>query len=165
MTKCYQLVGVPGSGKSTWVKNQEWAKECTYVSTDMWVEMEAERLGLTYNEVFKDYMPHAVKLMAIQVENARELGRDIIWDQTSTTVKSRKKKFNMLPKYEHIAIVFHTPARDELDVRLSGRFGKHIPKNVVDSMIAGWEEPSLEEGFNEVRVVGSALKLFGECNG
>jgi len=153
MAKCYQLVGVPAAGKSTWIKNQAWASDCTIVSTDMWVDMEAERLGLTYNEVFKDYMPQAVKLMAIQVENARDLGRDIIWDQTSTTVNSRKKKFNMLRDYEHVAVVFRTPVRDELDVRLSGRFGKHIPKNVVDSMIAGWQEPTKDEGFIEVRYV------------
>ena len=157
MAKCYQLIGVPGAGKSTWVKKQEWAKDCSIVSTDMWVDMEAERTDQTYNEVFKDYMPQAVKLMAIQVENARELGRDIIWDQTSTTVKSRKKKFNMLPKYEHIAVVFPTPARDELDVRLSGRFGKHIPKNVVDSMIAGWQEPTLDEGFTQILIVAMTV--------
>ena len=150
MPRCYQLVGVPGAGKSTWVKAQEWSQDCSYVSTDMWVELEAERTGQTYNQVFKDYMPTAVKLMAINVENARDLGRDIIWDQTSTTVASRKKKFNMLPDYEHIAVVFRTPARDELDVRLSGRPGKHIPKNVVDSMIAGWDEPTEDEGFKEI---------------
>ena len=150
MPKCYQLIGVPGAGKSTWVAAQEWAVECSHVSTDMWVEMEAERLGLTYSEVFKDYMPKAVKLMAHNVELAREMERDIIWDQTSTTLASRTRKFNMLPKYEHIAVVFRTPARDELDVRLSRRAGKHIPKNVVDSMIAGWEEPTEEEGFKEI---------------
>jgi hypothetical protein len=37
-----------------------------------------------------------------------------------------------------------------LDVRLSSRPGKHIPKNVVDAMIDGWEEPSEEEGFTEI---------------
>jgi len=103
--------------------------------------------------VFKDFMPFAVKMMADDVVKAREAGKDIIWDQTSTTVKSRTRKFNMLPKYEAIAVVFRTPARDELDVRLSGRFGKHIPKNVVDSMINGWEEPTLSEGFTEIRYV------------
>lgn len=150
MAKCYQLIGVPGAGKSTWIKAQEWAKDCSIVSTDMWVELEAERTDQTYNQVFKDYMPTAVKLMAINVENARDLGRDIIWDQTSTTIASRKRKFNMLRDYEHIAVVFRTPARDELDVRLSGRPGKHIPKNVVDSMIAGWDEPTEDEGFKEI---------------
>ena len=150
MAKCYQLVGVPGAGKSTWVNAQEWAKDCVYVSTDMHVERHAEFEGKTYNEVFKDFMPFAVKMMADDVVKAREAGKDIIWDQTSTTVKSRTRKFNMLPDYEHIAVVFSTPARDELDVRLSGRPGKHIPKNVVDSMIAGWDEPTKDEGFTEI---------------
>jgi len=150
MPKCYQLIGVPGAGKSTWVANQDWAKDCAYISTDHHVERQAELEGKTYNEVFKDFMPIAVKLMADDVVKAREEGRDIIWDQTSTTIKSRTRKFNMLPDYKHIAVVFRTPARDELDVRLSGRPGKHIPKNVVDSMIAGWDEPTEDEGFKEI---------------
>jgi len=150
MPKCYQLIGVPGSGKSTWIKNQDWALGLTIVSTDAFVEDRARKEGKTYNEVFKDYMPEAVKLMAEQVVFARKHGHTILWDQTSTTIASRKKKFNMLPDYEHIAVVFRTPNRDELDVRLSGRPGKHIPKEVVDSMIAGWEEPTLEEGFVEI---------------
>jgi predicted kinase len=150
MPKCYQLIGVPGAGKSTWVANQDWAKDCAYISTDHHVERQAELEGKTYNEVFKDFMPIAVKLMADDVVKAREEGRDIIWDQTSTTIKSRTRKFNMLPDYEHIAVVFRTPARDELDVRLSGRPGKHIPKNVVDSMIASWDEPTEDEGFKEI---------------
>ena len=150
MPKCYQLIGVPGAGKSTWIKNQVWALGLTIVSTDVFVEDYARAQGKTYNEVFKDYMPEAVKLMAEQVVFARRHDHTVIWDQTSTTVKSRKKKFNMLPDYEHVAVVFRTPDRDELDVRLSGRPGKHIPKAVVDSMIAGFEMPTEDEGFKEI---------------
>jgi len=150
MPKCYQLIGVPGAGKSTWIKNQVWALGLTIVSTDAFVEDYARAQGKTYNEVFKDYMPEAVKLMAEQVVFARKHGHTVIWDQTSTTVNSRKKKFNMLPDYEHIAVVFKTPDRDELDVRLSGRPGKHIPKKVVDQMIDGFEMPTEEEGFTEI---------------
>jgi hypothetical protein len=150
MPKCYQLVGVPASGKSTWITNQEWASECAYISTDKHVDAYAELHAKTYSEVFKDYMPSAVKLMADDVIEARETGKDIIWDQTSTTVLSRTRKFNMLLDYEHIAVVFRTPPRDELDVRLSGRPGKHIPTNVIDSMIENWEEPTEEEGFKEI---------------
>jgi len=153
MSKCYQLVGVPAAGKSTWVKDQSWAKDYVHVSTDMWVDMEAERQGKTYNEVFKDYMPHAVKLMAIQVENSRELGLDIIWDQTSTTVNSRKKKFLMLPDYEHIAVVFATPELKELNRRLKSRPGKDIPSYVMVQMIKGFQMPTLDEGFSTVMKV------------
>ena len=150
MPKCYQLIGGPGSGKSTWIKNQVWALGLTVVSTDMWVEIYAKEQGKTYSEVFNDYMPTAVDLMAKQVVKARELGHTIIWDQTSTTVKSRTRKFNMLPNYEHIAVVFETPSRLELNKRLASRPGKEIPNVVIEGMRASFEMPTLEEGFTEI---------------
>jgi predicted kinase len=150
MPKCYQLVGVPGSGKSTWISKQDWTVPFAKISTDKWVEIYAREVGLTYSEVFEAFMPTAVELMAKEVVAARELGRDIIWDQTSTTVKSRAKKFTMLPDYEHIAVVFKTPEYKELMRRLMSRPGKEIPEHVIASMIASWEEPIKEEGFKEI---------------
>jgi predicted kinase len=150
MAKCYQLIGVPAAGKSTWVDAQEWANDCVYVSTDKYVEQYAKSLNKTYNEVFDEFMPEAVNLMCQDVIVAREQGRDIIWDQTSVSVKSRKRKFNMLPKYEHIAVVFKTPEKDELERRLASRPGKNIPAHVMRSMIDHFEIPDEEEGFKEI---------------
>ena len=150
--KCYQLIGVPGAGKSTWIKDQIWALGLTVVSTDAFVEDYARAQGKTYTEVFTDYMPTAVDLMAEQVVRARELGHTVIWDQTSTTISSRAKKFRMLPNYDHIAVVFRTPEHTELMRRLESRWdaGKIIPEHVIASMIASWEEPTEEEGFMEI---------------
>lgn len=150
MPTVYVLVGVPGAGKSTWIRNQDWARDCAIVSTDAFVDQEAERQGKTYNEVFKDYMPTAVKLMADQVVQAREAGQDIIWDQTSTTVASRKKKFNMLPNYHAVAVVFPTPEPAELERRLASRPGKNIPWAVMQGMVSGLKLPTEEEGFDEI---------------
>ena len=150
MSKCYQLVGVPGSGKSTWIDNQDWALTCARVSTDKWVEIYAKEVGRTYSEVFTDFMPIAVDLMAKEVVVARDMKRDIIWDQTSTTIASRAKKFRMLSDYEHIAVVFKTPEHTELMRRLMSRPGKEIPDHVIASMIASWEDPTEEEGFKEI---------------
>ena len=150
MPKCYQLVGVPASGKTTWIDSQSWSIPCAKISTDKWVEIYAREVGKTYSEVFTDFMPTAVDLMAKEVIMAQEISRDIIWDQTSTTVKSRAKKFTMLPDYEHIAVVFKTPEHKELMRRLMSRPGKEIPEHVIASMIASWEEPTKEEGFKEI---------------
>jgi predicted kinase len=148
--KCYQLIGVPGSGKSTWIKKQTWALGLTVVSTDPFVEDYARSQGKTYTEVFEEYMPKAVELMIAEVIHARENNQDIVWDQTSTTVASRLKKFKMLPDYEHIAVVFKTPEPEELQRRLSNRPGKIVPEDVVNNMIIGWEEPSFNEGFTGI---------------
>jgi len=144
------LIGVPCSGKSSWHCDQEWLQHAAYISTDIYVEEYAKNMGKTYSEVFQEVMPKCVEYMTGDVIHARDAGQDIVWDQTSTTIASRAKKFRMLPDYEHIAVVFQTPSRDELDVRLSGRPGKHIPKKVINDMIQNWEEPTHEEGFKEI---------------
>ena len=79
-----------------------------------------------------------------------EQGKDIIWDQTSTTVKSRRNKFRSVPDYDAIAVVFKTPPIDELNKRLASRPGKDIPDYVMRSMISGFQYPTLEEGFLEI---------------
>jgi predicted kinase len=152
MPKCYILIGVPGAGKSTWISKApvDW-NNTVVASTDNYVEKVAKQRGKTYSEVFKEVMPKAVHEMARTVRKAVEAGQDIIWDQTSTTIGSRAKKFNMLPDdYEVIAVVFPTPEPEEHARRLKGREGKNIPDNVMRSMINGWQEPTEAEGFSKI---------------
>jgi predicted kinase len=144
------LVGIPASGKTTWANNQSFTKDCAIISTDQYVEEYAAQTGKTYTEAFQEYMPIAVDRMTDAVIEAREAGRNIIWDQTSTSIGTRAKKFRMLPNYYAIAVVFSIPERQELEKRLASRLGKIVPIEVVDRMIGNWEEPTLEEGFMEI---------------
>jgi len=148
--KCYQLIGVPGSGKSTWASKRPVDPNCRLISTDSYVNAYALWHNKTYTEVFEEYMPKAIELMISAIEDARSRNQDIIWDQTSTTVASRMKKFRMLPNYEHIAVMFKTPDNVELQRRLANRPGKIIPEDVLSNMIANFEVPSLSEGFSMV---------------
>jgi predicted kinase len=107
-------------------------------------------MGKTYSEVFTDVMPRCIRLMMRRVQIAEAKGQDIIWDQTSTSIVSRIRKFSALPDYEHIAVVFKTPEQGELVRRLSNRPGKEIPEHVVAGMIASFEMPTEEEGFREI---------------
>ena len=110
----------------------------------------AKEQGKTYNDVFKEYMPTAVELMEAAVIQARAQSKDIVWDQTNMSVKSRARKFRMLPNYEHIAVVFKTPDAAEHARRLASRPGKTIPQPVLDSMAANFEMPTKTEGFTEI---------------
>jgi predicted kinase len=152
--KLLVLVGVPGSGKSTWISNQSWSAAWHIVSTDKHVDDYAVSVGKSYSEVFEEYMPIAIRLMADDVVKARAEYKNIVWDQTSVTRLSRMKKLRMLPAYEATAIVFPTPAEDELSRRLKSRPGKVIPQRVIIQMITGWEEPTLDEGFSKIVHVG-----------
>jgi predicted kinase len=148
---CYLLVGVPGSGKSTWIAQQRFAPGTVVASTDNYIDRIADQQGKTYSEVFKEHMPAAVNEMAKTVLEAVKAKKDIIWDQTSVTRVTRAKKFRMLPEsYEVIGVVFRTPARPELLRRLKSRPGKMIPQNVMDTMIHNWQEPAMAEGFYQI---------------
>ena len=151
----YILVGVPGSGKSTWIANQMIDWNTTVVaSTDDYVAQEALRQDKTYNDVWQDSMPDAVRHMAQTVRDAVRDGLNIVWDQTSTAVPARAKKLRMLPKnYRKIAVVFPTPDDKELSRRLANRPGKNIPESVMRQMISGFVMPTKEEGFDEIRVI------------
>lgn len=148
--KLYVLVGVPASGKSTWISNQDWIGDCVVVSTDVYVEKFARRLKSTYSGVFNLVMERAIRLMMRKVNKAKRENKDIVWDQTSTTVASRKRKFKVLPNYYPIAVVFKTPDMIELNRRLNSRPGKIIPQHVINDMINNFVMPSVEEGFQEV---------------
>lgn len=148
--KLYVLVGVPASGKSTWISNQDWIDNCVIVSTDVYVEKFARRLKSSYSGVFELVMNRAIRLMMRKVNKAKSENKDIVWDQTSTTVASRKRKFRVLPNYYPIAVVFKTPDMLELTRRLNNRPGKVIPQKVMKDMIDNFVMPSLEEGFKEI---------------
>jgi len=146
----YMLIGVPASGKSTWINNQEWTRDIPVVSSDRFIDDYAQKQGKTYNEVFDEYIKIATKLMENQVLVCQANNKDVIWDQTNLTAKSRAVKLNMLPDYYKIAVVFLTPATEEHARRLAGRPGKAIPEGVLRSMAANLELPIEAEGFQEI---------------
>ena len=149
MSRVYMMIGVPGSGKSTWINSQDWIKDCVLVSTDKLIELEAGRQGKTYNDVFTSYIDEANRLMIEDVKAAVAEGKDVIWDQTNTNRKSRKTKLAQVPGYHKIAIVFDTPDEDEWQRRLDSRPGKSIPRAVLKAMSQGLQLPT-EDEFDEI---------------
>lgn len=152
MPKAYILIGIPGSGKSTWIAQQPFEWDRTVIaSSDSYVERFAKEKGKTYSDVFKDYIRTATSLMDADVKHAIENQLDIVWDQTNTTVGSRAKKLKLLPNnYEKIAVVFSTPEDRELARRLASRPGKTIPPEIIASMKSQLHEPLESEGFNKI---------------
>ena len=157
MTTLYVLVGVPGSGKTTWIGHQSFDWDNTVViSTDRYVEQYAIAMQKTYTEVFKEYMPTAVEKMAHAVVDAFRDNKVVIWDQTSTSVSTRAKKLRMAPAhYTKVAVVFETPRKDIHDKFLD-RPGKEIPTEVIQDMVSNFVYPTLDEGFD--KIVNARLK-------
>jgi predicted kinase len=143
------LIGVPASGKSTWVEKNK--GDALVISSDNLIETYAADNGKTYNEVFKDQIKIATKLAMEHAEAAFAADQDVIWDQTNLTKKSRKSKLAMVPEhYRKTAVFFATPLEEEWQRRLNSRQGKSIPSYILDSMIEMLEMPDHTEGWNIV---------------
>jgi len=148
MPKFYMLIGVPAAGKSTWRAQHA---GITVISSDDILDQTAAARGSTYNEIFKENIKFATQLAEERARAAFAAVEDVIWDQTNLTKKSRKSKLALVPKnYTKIAVFFPTPEWDEHQRRLDSRPGKSIPWNVLNGMIRSLEEPSYDEGFDEI---------------
>ncbi|AMO44164.1 hypothetical protein vBRpoSV10_107 [Ruegeria phage vB_RpoS-V10] len=150
------MVGLPGSGKSTYAMAVlEQNPEMVYISTDALVQERADALGLTYDDVWPDYIAEATKLCNEAFAAARKAGAPILWDQTNLGVKKRRGLLSQVPKsYTTVALYFEVD--EELrQQRIANRPGKTIPEHIDRSMVASYVRPSHEEGFDMlVDVVG-----------
>lgn len=153
MPKCTILVGVPGSGKSTWIK--EHMPLANVMSTDTIIENVAHSYGMTYDEGFKELISFAEKVMWRRMTWSIAEQVDFVIDRTNMTAKGRKKFIDYIKPfgYEFEAVVFTTPDQDEWERRLNSRPGKTIPKHVLDSMVNSFQMPTEDEGFAKITVI------------
>jgi predicted kinase len=170
MPTLYMMVGLPGSGKSTYLKQlaaknkdefcagkevKSWDDEYHYIilSTDKYIESVAKSKGSDYNTVFKESIGAAEKELQKDLKEAIKFGFDIYWDQTNLSVRSRARKLSQIPEtYRKVAVVIEcTPAALEkhLTDRVAGG-GKFIDPKIISDMSKQFEFPTTSEGFDEV---------------
>ncbi len=150
---CYFLIGLPGSGKSTWVAKN--APDSIVISSDQYIEQRAAEQGKTYGDVFKDEIKAATAEMNATLENAVVCRLPIVWDQTNMSAKARAAKLAKLKNYNVIAVAFEI-SNAELNARRAkrrGETGNDVPDNTIKSMSASYERPTTSEGFSKILII------------
>lgn len=152
---CWVLIGLPGSGKSTWRAAQlerlaRQGRSVTAISTDDLIERFATAIGTTYTAAFR-MIEHQALLAHVkrQFREAAERRHDIIVDRTNLGPVSRALWISRLAGYRKIAAVFEVADdthRDRLARAASA--GKVIPDAVLADMKTNFTRPTKGEGFD-----------------
>ena len=149
------MIGLPGSGKSTWRDKILAQSDADYVivSSDDEIERMAAADGLDYTSGFDKYIGKATQVSKQKFKDAIQSKKNVIWDQTNLTEKKRRGILQQVPReYRKIAVAFEV-TDEELQNRLNKRereTGKSIPAKVVSNMAKSYKPPSKQEGFDEV---------------
>jgi hypothetical protein len=153
------MVGLPGTGKSTRVRDLTTMDPDAFVySTDNLIEEWAKGQGWSYDFAFAKYIDKATSEMNRMLDTAIREGMNIVWDQTNTGTKKRDKIVRRMKNagYRVECECIRPPLGDsEVEdwlFRLRARPGKTIPDNVMSSMMENYTIPTLNEGFDVIRI-------------
>lgn len=137
--KVWLLSGVPGSGKTTWVKEQIAKKGGVHCSRD--------EIRFSLLKEGEDYFAHENEVVALWLEkvtnaiNNPEV-KDVYIDATHLTEKARQKTISALPKGEYfITTVFFDVPLEICIERNDNRKGRAlVPHSVIRSMYASYNQ-------------------------
>ena len=148
------LVGVPMSGKTTWIRNNH--PSTKVVSRD---ELVMEVYGSDdYNTAFKEVNQKDVDLLLdLRLKEVNANKENVIVDMTNMVVSRRVKTLRYFSDdYYKEVIVFPVLDSDEYKRRNNERNvneNKWIPPFVISSMLNSYEEPTLDEGFDKITIL------------
>ena len=151
------MCGLPGIGKSTWIKN---------FKADNKIVISRDEIRFSMLEKDEDYFakePDVFDEFIRQIRKTllnKEGGKNVFIDATHLNKASRKKLFDgmgLIPMYENniIAVVFP----NDLDRALKqnelrkGQGRSYVPRGVIRRMHEQFVPPVLEEGFNKIMEV------------
>ena len=154
MCKLYLMCGIPGSGKSTWLKNH--ACDGVVVSRDVIrfsMVKEDEEYFSKENEVFAEFVR--------QINENLSVGKDVFADATHLNPASRNKLLNQVSGYDEVHAIVMLKTCDTALKQNENRIGTraYVPRSVIRRMANQLQMPRLEEGFKSVIVITEEEKV------
>lgn len=146
MSKLYVMIGLPGSGKTTYANSIE-GENIKVFSSD------AIRKELYGDESIQGDNNLIFRMLESRIEEHLSSGYDAVHDATNLREQNRKK---LIQRFRHtgcefIAVNMLTDYNTCLE-RNAGRDRK-VPEEVIERMNKGYTRAKLAEGWDKIRLV------------
>ena len=148
MNDLYIMCGVPGAGKSTFLKNKIKSNKGVVISRDK------IRFSLVKpDEPYFSKEKEVTKTLWDEINKELAADHTVFIDQTSLTRKSRKWLLTHITSdYNHINLIWIDENLETCLERNEQRKGTrgYVPRESIVNMYNNFEEPSLDEGFYRI---------------
>ncbi len=152
----YIMVGLPGSGKSTYAKEFIKDQQVEYLSSD------SLRAVFGKNESDQSVTPKVFGHIKTKVDEYLRDNKNVLVDATSVNRKERSDYINTAKKYNSkVVVVVFKMDRNGLIARNKKRGdegGRVVPDWVIDKMLNKFEEPDFNEGIDVIIYVCKTAK-------
>ena len=142
------LVGIPGSGKTTYAKNYvpHYPKHAIHLSSD---KIRKELYG---DESIQGNPVEIFSLMQKRAVEALNDGYDVIYDATNITRKDRASIIGICPKFVKIEChIIWAPI--ETCIERDAARERTVGKEVIDRMLKRFQAPFFDENIDEINIV------------
>lgn len=145
------LVGIPGSGKSTYAKKYIHTHKNCYTGI-IHLSSDSIRKELYGDESIQGNPEEVFALMRERTLIALNNGQSVLYDATSMTRKSRENIINVCPKFVRIECHVIWQSIDICIERDANR-NRTVGKDIIDRMVKTFQCPYYDEGIDEIKII------------
>lgn len=145
--KCIILVGIPGSGKTTYAKEYARIHDNTvHLSSDL---IRSELYG---DESIQGDPAKVFNIMQKRAVEALKGGKSVLYDATNMTRKDRAGIISACPRHAQVeAHVIWAPI--EVCVERDANRDRTVGRSVIDKMLKRFQAPCFDEGIDSIEII------------